>query len=172
MAVSDAVTQLRRFQEAGPWSLPELAGLTDELLDAAAAPPEKATSERTVRFYVSRGVVAAPYGRGGGTTWGYRHLIELLAARLAQHDGDTLETIAARRGTLGERTMERQVAERLAVAFRPRLVREAPPPPEPVATTAWRRIVLAEGVELHVAEGHPVLGDEAKLRRIAEMFGE
>jgi len=164
--VTDAVNALRRYQEAAPWRLAELVALGDELLAAADAAPDKPTTERTLRFYVSRSVVHPPYGRGAGSSWGYRHLVELLAARLAQHSGETLEAIAATREALGERALERQVAERLGPAFfRPRLMRDAAPAPVPPrpAGTEWHRINVGDGVELHLAAHHPLLSDAARL---------
>lgn len=171
----DAVNALRRYQEAAPWRLAELVALGDELLAAAGAAPEKPTSERTLRFYVSRGVVHPPYGRGAGSSWGYRHLVELLAARLAQHAGETLDVIAAARETLGERALERRVVEKLGPSFfRPRLVRDAAQATavaRPIGAE-WHRIALGDGAELHLAVGHPLLADAAKLNTIVSHLAE
>lgn len=169
MTDSDAVNALRRYHESAPWRLPELVELADELLTAAGFPRDKPTSERTVRFYVSRGAVHAPYGRGAGSSWGYRHLIELLAVRMLQQSGETLDAIAELREKAGERGLERLVADRLGPAFfRPRLVRErtAEPTSLPVLAAEWHRVPLGEGAELHLPAGHPLLADDAKLRAI------
>lgn len=166
---SDAVNALRRYHESAPWRLSELIELADELLAAAGFPREKPTSERTLRFYVSRGVVNPPYGRGAGSSWGYRHLIELLAVRMSQQAGETLEMIATLRTQAGERGLERLVADRLGPAFfRPRLVRDSVPEPTPLPAlaTEWHRVPLGEGAELHLAAGHPLLSDDARLRAI------
>ena len=167
--ITDAVNALRRYQDAAPWRLAELVALGDELLRAADAAPDKPTTERTLRFYVSRGVVHPPYGRGAGSSWEYRHLVELLAARLAQHDGETLDAIATAREALGERALERQVAERLGPAFfRPRLVRDAAVPSGPVHPTGteWYRIPMGDGAELHLTATHPLLIDTARLNTL------
>lgn len=167
--ITDAVNALRRYQDAAPWRLAELVALGDDLLAAADAAPDKPTTERTLRFYVSRGVVHPPYGRGAGSSWGYRHLVELLAARLAQHGGETLDAIAAAREALGTRALERQVAERLGPAFfRPRLMRDAAPAPvaSRPAGTEWYRIPVGDGAELHLAATHPLLADAARLSTV------
>lgn len=167
--ISDAVNALRRYQDAAPWRLGELIALADELLATMGAAPDKPTTERTLRFYVTRGVVHPPYGRGAGSSWEYRHLVELLAARLAQQGGETLDAIAAARESLGERALERHVAERLGPAFfRPRLVRDAASAPavhRPVGTE-WRRIPMGDGAELHLAAEHPLLVDTARLESV------
>ena len=172
---SDAVNALRRYQDAAPWRLGDLTALVDELLAAMGAAPDKPTTERTLRFYVTRGVVHPPYGRGAGSSWGYRHLVELLAARLAQQGGQTLDVIAAARESLGERALERQVAERLGPAFfRPRLVRnasQAPVAPGPIGTE-WRRILVGDGAELHLAAEHPLLSDAARLDTVVRQLTE
>lgn len=169
MTHSDAVNALRRYHESAPWRLAELVALADELLATAGFPREKPTTERTVRFYVTRGAVHAPYGRGAGSSWGYRHLIELIAVRMSQQAGDTLEAIAERREKSGERGLERLVAERLGPAFfRPRLVRDhsPEPTPSPALAAAWHRVALGDGAELHLIAGHPLLADEARLRAL------
>ncbi|MES2305300.1 MAG: hypothetical protein V4558_07320 [Gemmatimonadota bacterium] len=169
MKNSVAVNALRRYHESAPWRLAELIELADGLMVDAGLPREKPTTERTVRFYVARGVIHPPYGRGAGSSWGYRHLIDLVAVRLSQQAGETLETIAEFRTRAGETGLEQMVAERLGAAFfRPRLVRDANPVPEPLPplSAEWQRISLGEGAELHLAAGHPLLADDPRLRAL------
>lgn len=172
MPTADAVNALRRYEDAGPWRAADLVALADELLAAADLVPDKPTTERTLRFYVARGVVTAPYGKGAGSSWGYRHLVELLGARVAQRDGDSLETIAAAREEIGGRALERRVAERLGAAFRPRLVRQTPAAPATVepAGQGWRRIVLGDGAELHLQDGHLWLREPARLDAVLDLL--
>ena len=152
---------LRRHAADAPWTVAELATLTDRLLDAAGVRPARATTDRTVRFYVTKGVVQVPFGRGPGSGWGYPHLIELLAARLAQHDGESLEAIASRRDQLTAEALERRTAARLAVPM--------PAPAEvaaPVAVppgVAWHHFAVTAGVELHLHHDHPLLQDPQRL---------
>ncbi|MEO5797840.1 MAG: hypothetical protein ABIZ70_08130 [Gemmatimonadales bacterium] len=175
MKNSVALNALRRYHESAPWRLAELIELADSLMGDAGLPREKPTTERTVRFYVARGVVHPPYGRGAGSSWGYRHLIDLIAVRLSQQAGETLETIADFRGRAGETGLEQMVAERLGPAFfRPRLVRDATPVAEPLPrlTTEWHRIALGDGAELQLAAGHPLLSDINQLRAIVARIRE
>ena len=170
---TDAVSALRRYQGAAPWRLAELLALVDELLAATIATAGKPTTERTLRYWVSRGVIHPPYGKGAGSSWGYRHLVELLAARLAQQGGETLDAIAATRARLGERALEREVADRLGPTFfRPRLVRDSSPPSVATAPpgSEWYRLPVGEGVELHLAAGHPLLADRARLGTVVSQL--
>jgi hypothetical protein len=150
---------LRRQARDAPWAVGELALLADRLLSAAGHAPDRPTTDRTVRFYVSRAVVQAPFGRGPGTAWGYPHLVELLAARLAQQQGDSLDAIALRRGELTPAALEEWTARALG-----RALPEVVPAPRPPPGEAWSRHAVAPGVELHLADDHP-------LRRDAERLG-
>lgn len=159
---------LRRHGSGAPWSVAELARLADHLLAAALLPMLRPTTERTVRFYVSRGVVQPPYGRGPGSTWGYPHLVELLAARLAQQGGDGLEAIAARRGSTPLATLEQEVASHFGGPL--------PPPTEAAAVVeskdpvplGWWRLEVTDGVELHLRDGHPLLADSRRLGAVLD----
>ena len=166
---------LRRYQEAAPWRLGELAALVDQLLTTAGHPPERSTSERTLRFYVTRGVVHPPYGHGAGSSWEYRHLVELLAARLAQQRGETLVQIAATRTRMSERALERDVADALGPAcFRPRLVRDADESAtaSTPAGSSWQRFPLGAEVELHLHGDHPLLSDPPRLHALLAELAE
>lgn len=158
---AEPLVTLRRHGADAPWAIGDLAVLADRLLVAAGAPPPKPTTDRTVRFYVSRGVIQVPFGRGRGSTWGYPHLIELLAARLAQLDGEGLEAIAERRVRRSAAALEQHVATRLAVPLP--APRDAEPPPAAPVSVGWRRFTPAEGAELHLREDHPLLRDPRRL---------
>jgi DNA-binding transcriptional MerR regulator len=99
-------------------------------------------SRRTVRFYIQEGVLPAPYGVGRGNHYGPEHLDALLRVRTQQEAGRTLDEI--RRPS---RPRERRVA--------------AP------AVEAWRRILVAPGVELHVSTDAR-LPNAAALRTLAD----
>jgi hypothetical protein len=162
MASSAAPLVTLRAQGAdAPWTIGDLAALADRLLTAAGAAPPKPTTDRTVRFYVTRGVVQVPFGRGRASSWGYPHLIELLAARLAQLDGEALEAIADRRVRLSPVALERHTADRLAVPLpAPRV---APPVELAPASIGWRRFAVHDDAELHLREDHPLLRDPRRL---------
>lgn len=169
-STAEPLVTLRRHGGDAPWTVAELAALTDRLLTAAGARPPKPTTERTVRFYVTRGVVQVPFGRGRGSSWGYPHLIELLAARLAQQGGETLEAIVERRVRLSADALERHTANRLAVPL--------PAPSDPASTlpapvsAGWRRFDVRDGVELHLQDDHPLLRDSRRLGTLLDGLRE
>lgn len=90
-------------------------------------------SRRTVRYYVQEGLIPAPYGLGRGRHYGREHLESLLRVKALQEAGRTLEEIRARPG--GAAAHE---------------AHDEPPPPQP-DRALYRRMLLAPGVELHVA---------------------
>ncbi len=89
-------------------------------------------SRRTVRYYIQEDLLPAPYGVGRGPHYGPEHLDALLRVRSLQEAGRTLDEI--RRPAAG-RERRRSVAA----------------PTSSPAVTAWRRIALTAGVELHVS---------------------
>jgi hypothetical protein len=156
----EPLVSLRRHASGAPWTVAELAGLVDRLLASAGVEGEKTVTERTVRFYVSREVLEPPFGRGPGSAWGYPHLVELLAARLAQRSGATLEQVADRRRSLSPTELERWVVDDLGVAL---AAPHDPLQPEPRVAPPARQIVIEPGVELHLAGDHPLAADERRL---------
>jgi DNA-binding transcriptional MerR regulator len=94
----------------------------DELAERAGV------SRRTVRYYVQRGLLPAPAGLGRGKHYSQAHLDKLLQIRELQGAGVPLEEVGAR---LDGRM-------------------PAPPVAQAPAQTAYTRVTLAEGVELHV----------------------
>jgi DNA-binding transcriptional MerR regulator len=114
-------------------------------------------SARAVRFYVANGLLDRPEGAGTAATYGYRHLLQLLAIKIRQREGQTLDAIKAEmKETTGD-ALERRVAASLA----PALSLSAEPVQKngnPVA--AWRRITIADGVELHVRDDSPAAEDD------------
>ncbi|MBI5833303.1 MAG: MerR family transcriptional regulator [Armatimonadetes bacterium] len=87
-------------------------------------------SRRTVRYYVQRGLLPAPAGRGRGDHYGPEHLTTLLRIRGWQEQGVSLEAIAG-----------------LLATGQP----SEPPAAVRPAARVWSRIELAPGVELSVA---------------------
>jgi len=100
----------------------------DELADLGGV------SRRTVRYYVQLGLLPAPLGVGRGRHYGRPHLDRLLEVKAWQETGLSLDEIRARnRAPAGGG-------------------RVAPRPSQPLPRTTWRRLTLAPGVELHVAQ--------------------
>ena len=186
---ADPLTTLREYRALAPWGLRDLAALAGGILDASGVVPVNAAararpSERTIRFYVARGLVSPPDGRGTAAVYSYRHLLQVLAIKLRQMEGATLESMLKEFAGLTGDLIER----RTATALGPGL-----PPPEQLpllrtpgtgrgrvgrAVMAWlapvegittssstcRRIPVAPGVEVLMDEQHPALrlnGDPA-----------
>ena len=97
-APSDPLTTLREYRALAPWGLRDLAALAGGILDASGVVPVNAAararpSERTIRFYVARGLVSPPDGRGTAAVYSYRHLLQVLAIKLRQMEGATLDAM-------------------------------------------------------------------------------
>jgi len=122
----------------------ETAFKLEELAKAAG------TSPRTVRYYVQRGLLPPPVFKGKDSAYSKDHLTRLRAIRKLQDAYLPLDAIAAE--------LEGKSIEQIeAVAENTK----APVPSsnaEIVVTTplvrshAWRRLELARGIELHVAD--------------------
>jgi hypothetical protein len=128
---SDPLANLRAYAALAPWNLRDLAGLAGALLDASEIYPLNAAArarptERTIRFYVAQGLVNKPEGRGTAATYNYRHLLQVLAIKLRQMEGATLEKVAVEFAGLTGDVIERRVAGALGSAL---------PPPERLAVT-------------------------------------
>jgi DNA-binding transcriptional MerR regulator len=202
---TDSLSTLRQYAALAPWSLRDLSALGGAILESSAIYPVNAAasarpSERTIRFYVTRKLVSPPEGRGTAATYGYRHLLQVLAIKLQQMEGATLDQLVKDLAGLPGDVVERRVA----AALGPKL-----PPPDQLPLTvpegaprgkvgralaAWaigesapgmrrgrgqllRRIGLGPGAELLIDERHPLfetLDDETILeavRRALEQAG-
>lgn len=181
---SDPLLVLRDYQQLAPWSLRDLAMVTAAILEASGIRPINAAArarpnQRTIRFYVTRGLVIPPDGRGTAATYSYRHLLQVLAIKLRQMEGATLATIEKELAELTGDVLERRVASSLGPALPPPgrlpLTAEDTAPrgragralrtwlkqveDEAVESEsgAWHRVRVGEGLELHVHENHPLL---------------
>jgi DNA-binding transcriptional MerR regulator len=107
-------------------------------------------SRRTVRYYVQEGLLPPPFGVGRGNHYGPEHLDRLLRVKSMQEAGETLDGIrAALEGKRAHRQQVQPAAEE-----------------SPLHRTAWRRIQLASGVELHLAASAR-LPSEGRLQELA-----
>lgn len=180
----DPLTTLREYRQLAPWNLRDLAALAGVILEASGVRPINAAasvypSQRTIRFYVTQGLVTAPEGRGTAAVYRYRHLLQVLAIKLRQMEGGTLETIRRELAELTGDVLERRVAAALGPALPPpshlpltsqetpargRAGRAFQPwsstpqasPEESGGATRWNRIPVSKGVELHVRDDHPL----------------
>jgi len=117
---SDPLATLREYRALAPWGLRDLTALAAGILEVSGIVPVSAVArsrptERTIRFYVARGLVSPPEGRGTAATYGYRHLLQVLAVKLRQMEGATLEAIVREMGGITGDTIERRVASALGV---------------------------------------------------------
>jgi hypothetical protein len=123
-ASADALGTLRQYAALAPWSLRDLSALAGAILEASSVYPVNAAasarpSERTIRFYVTRKLVSPPEGRGTAATYGYRHLLQILAIKLQQMEGATLEALVTELGGLPGDVVERRVAAALGARLPP-----------------------------------------------------
>jgi hypothetical protein len=188
-APAEPLTTLREYRALAPWGLRDLAALAGGILDASGVVPVNAAararpSERTIRFYVARGLVSPPDGRGTAAVYSYRHLLQVLAIKLRQMEGATLESMLKEFAGLTGDLIERRAATALGPGLPPpdhlpllrtpgtgrgRVGRAvmawlAPVEGLTAASSRCRRIAVAPGVEVLIDEQHPALrlnGDTA-----------
>jgi len=116
---------------------PGLMGI-DELADRGGV------SRRTVRYYIQEGLLPAPLGVGRGLHYDQAHLDRLLRVKALQEAGRSLEEIRGLVRSPARRTTAGAAAEGASAAAMAAL-------PKPIPRSAWRRLELAPGVELHVS---------------------
>jgi MerR-like DNA binding protein len=192
-APSDPLTTLREYRALAPWGLRDLAALAGGILDASGVVPVNAAararpSERTIRFYVARGLVSPPDGRGTAAVYSYRHLLQVLAIKLRQMEGATLESMVKEFASLTGDLIERRAASALGPGLPPpgrlpllrtpgtgrgRVGRAvmawlAPVEGMSTASSTCRRIAVAPGVEVLIDEQHPALRLNSDTAVIAE----
>lgn len=158
---------LRAHARHAPWNARGLASHVAGLVDSVGVRPTNASaraapSARSIRYYIANGLLDRPEGTGTSATYGYRHFLQLLAVKIRQREGATLETIKGEMKELTGDALERRVATALAAALgataetrRTNADSEGP--------ASWRRVTVADGVELHVREDSPSAGDDALL---------
>ncbi len=189
---ADPLATLREYHALAPWGLRDLAALAAGLLDASGVVPVNAAararpSERTIRFYVTRGLVSPPDGRGTAAVYSYRHLLQVLAIKLRQMEGATLEAMSKEFDGLTGDVIERRVAtalgpsmprpDRLALLQAPGTGRGrvgrallgwlTPVDGAAASGSVCRRVAVAPGVELLIDEQHPVLRLKGDVEAIA-----
>ena len=100
---------------------------------------------------------AAAEGAGTAATYGYRHLLQLLAIKIRQREGQTLDAIRQEMREVTGDALERRVAQSLAPALS--LQMDAIVPREG-GVVSWRRLTIADGVEVHVRDDSPAARDD------------
>lgn len=135
------------------------------LVDAAGVRPTNASaraapSARSIRFYVANGLLERPEGAGTAATYNYRHFLQLLAIKIRQREGVTLDVIKREMKELTGDALERRVASSLAAALGATIETRKQAADDDV-TASWRRVPVADGVELHVRDNSPASRDDA-----------
>ena len=161
------VPLLRAHARHAPWNARGLAAHATALVDAAGMRPTNASaraapSARAVRFYVSNGLLDRPEGTGTAATYGYRHLLQLLAIKIRQREGQTLDGIKKEMKEVTGDALERRVATSLAPALMTNGAALAAQRPDDGPAT-WRRMHVADGIELHVRDDSPAAREDALL---------
>jgi DNA-binding transcriptional MerR regulator len=159
------IALLRAHSRHAPWNARGLAAHVTALVDAAGVRPTNASaraapSARAIRFYVANGLLARPEGTGTAATYNYRHFLQLLAIKIRQREGVTLDVIKKEMQEYAGDALERRVATSLAAALGATIeTRKAASDDDP--SPSWRRVAVADGVELHVRDDSPASRDEA-----------
>jgi len=200
--MADALLALRDYAKLAPWNIRDLATIAGGLLDASGVTPINAAaqsrpSDRTIRFYVTRHLMSAPDGRGTAATYGYRHLLQLLAIKLRQMEGVTLSAIERDLAESPGDVLEKRVAASLGtvpipaeLAVEPRgaprgraarVLAHRPPPPAapipahqdatpavPVDSGAWYRVTVGDSLEVAVRADHPAARSPYLRQRVAD----
>lgn len=159
------VALLRAHARHAPWNARGLAAHVTALVDAAGIRPTNASarvapSARSVRFYVASGLLDRPEGAGTAATYNYRHLLQLLAIKMRQREGATLEGIREEMREITGDALERRVAASLAPALgagADLAVRTS----DEERSASWRRVPVAEGIEIHVRDDAAAAREEA-----------
>jgi DNA-binding transcriptional MerR regulator len=186
--MADPLLTLRDYAKLAPWNIRDLSTIAGGILDSSGVTPINAAaqsrpSDRTIRFYVTRHLMSAPDGRGTAATYGYRHLLQLLAIKLRQMEGATLTAIERELAESPGDVLEKRVAATLGSVPQPdelmaaahgaprgrvaRLLasrRESQPgggmaggraSSVPTDSGAWFRIGIGEGLEVSLRADHP-----------------
>jgi DNA-binding transcriptional MerR regulator len=157
------VALLRVHASYAPWNARGLAAHATALVDAAGMRPTNASaratpSARAIRFYVASGLVDRPEGTGTAATYHYRHLLQLLAIKIRQREGQTLDVIKHEMAGVTGDALERRVAQSLAPALGAGAAEAVAHDDD--GPVRWRRVPVAEGIELHVRDDSPIARDD------------
>lgn len=147
------VALLRAHSRHAPWNARGLAAHATALVDAAGMRPTNTSaratpSARAIRFYVANGLLDHPDGKGTAATYHYKHLLQLLAIKIRQREGQTLDVIKGEIADLQGDQLEKRVAGSLAPALGNGA--DAAVARDDDAPAVWRRLLVAEGIELHI----------------------
>lgn len=160
------VALLRAHARQAPWNARGLAAHATALVDAAGMRPTNASaraalSARAIRFYIAHGLLDRPDGTGTAAIYQYRHLLQLLGIKIRQREGATLDVIKAEMKDVTGDALERRVATSLAVSLGSGVGADVAARSDDDQAMTWRRVPVADGIELHVRDDSPAARDEA-----------
>ena len=101
--------------------------------------------------FVANGLLDHPEGKGTAATYHYKHLLQLLAIKVRQREGQTLDVIKGELAGMQGDQLEKRVAASLAPALGNSLTAAGPATDE-TGPASWRRVAVGDGIELHVRE--------------------
>ena len=158
------VALLRAHARHAPWNARGLALHVASLVDAAGVRPTNASaraapSARAVRFYVANKLMDRPEGLGTSATYNYRHFLQLLAIKMRQREGMSLDAIRKDFFDVTGDLLERRVAQSLATVLSAGVPQAAQHDAERIVS--WRRVPVADGVELHLRDDSALTCDES-----------
>jgi len=161
---SSPVALLRTHARYAPWNARGLAAHVTALVDAAGVRPTNASaraapSARAVRFYVANGLLDRPEGTGTAATYNYRHFLQLLAIKIRQREGQTLDAIKREMQEVTGDALERRIAVSLAPALA--VGADVAVRHDDDRPLSWRRLPVADGIEIHVRDDSPAAHDDA-----------
>jgi DNA-binding transcriptional MerR regulator len=198
--MADPLLALREYAKLAPWNIRDLSTIAGGILEASGVTPINAAaqsrpSDRTVRFYVTRHLMSAPDGRGTAATYGYRHLLQLLAIKLRQMEGATLASIERELADSPGDVLEKRVAAALGMVPLPadltvemrgvpwgRVARVlGPRAPEPASSVpaapgrpaaanggSWYQIGIGDGLRVSIRADHPAARSPVVLQKVAD----
>lgn len=164
------VALLRAHARHAPWNARGLAQHVAALVDAAGVRPTNASaraapSARAVRFYVANKLMDRPEGLGTSATYNYRHFLQLLAIKMRQREGMSLDNIRKDMRDVTGDALERRLAQSMATALAAGVQQAAQHDGD--AIVSWRRVPVADGVELHLRDD-PMLTREESIVALRE----
>ena len=172
--------------------LPEFARISEQILADMNLEQERGTvtsvpDERTIRYYMSEGLIQTPEERQGtASVFGYLNLLQLLTVKklqaehlpirkirelVAGKNEQELETMLGVRAASGRKTEAKRYLETLLASApsQPLMETSAAPPPPPTQAAAeqshsWQRVEIEPGLELHIRSDYspPATGSRTK----------
>ena len=124
-------------------------------------------TRRTIRYYIQEGLLPAPLGLGRGRHYGPGHLAQLMAVKALQERGFSLDEVRRELEAVPLRSPASHAVSFWDAAGSSAEAPSALPPASTKQASAWQRLEVVPGVELHVS-GSLSLPSPAGLRELAE----